>query len=296
MSSSRPITTPESGADRDRARRLGLYGLLAHWEEVEGQPWLPWLLAIEDTERSRRSLERRIHNARIGAFKPMADFDWSWPKKIHRATIDELFTLQFIEEGANVVLLGPNGVGKSMIAKNLAYQAVLRGYTARFTPASDMLNDLAAQQTSGSLARRLRRYCNPMLLCVDEVGYLSYDNNIAERLVKIPATGRKNYLFVGSPRGGDPSTDPSDGQGHRLGVPADSRQTEETPFQGAPLPRSAGASSKPLRSPAHPFRSMTSGNPVGTSVRGLRHVEILTRRRLLALKRAPTVKVLPPLL
>ena len=185
MSSSRPITTPEAGADRDRARRLGLYGLLAHWEEVEGQPWLPRLLAIEDAERGRRSLERRIRNARVGAFKPMADFDWSWPKKIHRATIEELFTLQFIQEGANVVLLGPNGVGKSMIAKNLAYQAVLRGYTARFTAASDMLTDLAEQQTSGSLTRRLRRYCNPQLLCVDEVGYLSYDNRYADLFFEV---------------------------------------------------------------------------------------------------------------
>lgn len=185
MSSRSPITTAEAGADRDRARRLGLHGLLAHWDEFEDQSWLPRLLAIEDAERSRRSLERRIHNARIGAFKPMADFDWSWPKKIHRATIDELFTLQFIEEGANVVLLGPNGVGKSMIAKNLAYQAVLRGHTARFTPASDMLNDLAAQQTSGSLTRRLRRYCNPMLLCVDEVGYLSYDNRYADLFFEV---------------------------------------------------------------------------------------------------------------
>jgi len=185
MSSSLAATTQEPGADRDRARRLGLYGLLAHWDEVRDQNWLPRVLEIEEAERHRRSLERRIHSARIGAFKTMADFDWEWPKKVHRATIEELFTLQFIEEGANVVLLGPNGVGKSMIAKNLAYQALLRGHTARFTAASDMLNDLAAQQTSGALARRLRRYCNPMLLCVDEVGYLSYDNRYADLFFEV---------------------------------------------------------------------------------------------------------------
>jgi len=185
MSANTATAIPDPAADRDRAHRLGFYGLLAHWDEVRDQQWLPRVLELEDAERGRRSLERRIHSARIGAFKGMADFDWEWPKKIHRPTIDELFTLQFIEEGANVVLLGPNGVGKSMIAKNLAYQALLRGYTARFTAASDMLNDLAAQQTSGALARRMRRYCNPMLLCVDEVGYLSYDNRYADLFFEV---------------------------------------------------------------------------------------------------------------
>lgn len=182
---SNPTTIKDPEDHHERARKLGLYGLLSHWDEVQGQDWLPWVLETEEVERRRRSLERRIHNARVGAFKSMADFNWKWPKKIHRATVDELFTLEFIDEGANVVLLGPNGVGKTMIAKNLTYQAVLRGYTARFTSASDMLNDLAAQQTTGTLTRRLHRYCNPQLLAVDEVGYLSYDNRYADLLFEV---------------------------------------------------------------------------------------------------------------
>jgi DNA replication protein DnaC len=72
-----------------------------------------------------------------------------------------------------------------MIAKNLLHQAIQRGYTARFTAASDMLHDLAAQDSSTQLARRLRRYTTPTVLCVDEVGYLSYDARYADLLFEV---------------------------------------------------------------------------------------------------------------
>lgn len=178
-------TTPQTDTLRDRLRRLGLYGLLAHLDEVQEQDWLPRLLELEEAERQRRSLERRLHNARIGSFKSMADFDWNWPKTIDRPLVDELFSFAFVEEAANVILLGPNGVGKSMVAKNLTHQAILRGFTARFTTASDMLHDLAAQESNTSLARRLHRYTRPQLLAVDEVGYLTYDTRYADLFFEV---------------------------------------------------------------------------------------------------------------
>jgi DNA replication protein DnaC len=170
---------------KQRLRRLGLYGLLAHAEQLIHEPWLARLLEIEESERLQRSLKRRMDNARLGTFKPMADFDYQWPKDIDRALLDELFTLGFSEQAANVVIVGPNGLGKSMIAKNLLHQAVLRGYTARFTAASDMLHDLAAQDSSTQLSRRLRRYTTPALLCCDEVGYLAYDTRYADLLFEV---------------------------------------------------------------------------------------------------------------
>lgn len=188
-------TTTKPESLRARLHELGLYGLLAHFDEIREQPWIDTVLAYEQTERARRSLERRIKNARIGAFKPMVDFDWKWPAKIDRTTIEELFTFEFIDEGANVVLVGPNGIGKSMIAKNLAHQALLRGYTVRFTTASDMLHDLANQETDSSLTRRLRRYCHPQLLVLDEVGYLSYDARYADLLFEV-VTRRYENLSI----------------------------------------------------------------------------------------------------
>jgi len=170
---------------RERLRRLGLHGLLARWSDVANEPWLERLLAIEEQERMKRSLERRIRSARIGTFKNMTDFDWTWPKSADREAIEELFGFGFADEGVNAIILGPNGVGKTMILRNLANQAVLRGHTVCFTTASDMLADLASRDTSHALNHRLRRYTKPKLLCVDEVGYLSYDNRYADLFFEV---------------------------------------------------------------------------------------------------------------
>jgi DNA replication protein DnaC len=114
MTTTKPLPTADL---KDRARRLGLFGLLARLDEIRAEPWVERLLALEEEERSRRSLERRLRNARLGRFKPMADFDWGWPKSIDRDLLDEVFRLGFLDEAANVILVGPNGVGKTMIAK-----------------------------------------------------------------------------------------------------------------------------------------------------------------------------------
>lgn len=152
---------------RPRLRRLGFYGLLAHAETLLNEPWLARVIDLEERERSHRSLKRRLDQARLGRFKPIADFDWTWPTKCDRGLIEELFSLAFIEEAANVVFFGSNGLGKTMLFKNLAHQALLHGHSARYILASDMLHDLAAQDSSTALARRIRRYTRPTLLAVD---------------------------------------------------------------------------------------------------------------------------------
>jgi DNA replication protein DnaC len=177
--------TTDTDALRDRVQRLGFFGLLASWNDIAQEPWLPQLVTIEEKERKRRSLERRLRAARIGSFKAMADFDWTWPSRVDREAIDDLLSLKLVDEGVNAVLIGPNGVGKTMILRNIAHEATLRGHTVRFTTASDMLSDLAAQESSAALARRLRRYVQPRLLCIDEVGYLSYDNRYADLLFEV---------------------------------------------------------------------------------------------------------------
>jgi len=182
--------TPMNAAElREQAQGLRLHGLLAHWSEVMADAdaaqriaqWLRWELQ----ERGRRSLERRLRDAHIGQFKPVADFDWSWPTQIDRAAIEELMTLQFLADATNVVFAGPNGVGKTMCACNLGYQAVLAGHTVLFVTAGQLRGDLAALDSDSALRSRLRRYAAPDLLLIDEVGYLSYSNRHADLLFEL---------------------------------------------------------------------------------------------------------------
>lgn len=169
----------------ERARTLKLFGLLAHWDEIGETGWIEPLIHWEELERTRRSLERRLKAAHLGRFKPLADFDWRWPGQCDRQAIEELMQLQFLEETANVVLVGPNGVGKSTIARNIAHQAVLAGHTVRVVSAALLLNELAAQDGDLALRRRLALYARPRLLLIDEVGYLSYSNRHADLLFEI---------------------------------------------------------------------------------------------------------------
>lgn len=193
MTTPKPIPTQQKPPapevlDQDlyqRAVRLGLYGTLAHWNTVCSEPLLRALIEYEEEERGHRSLERRLRNAKLGRFKPMTDFDWDWPTQIDRDHIEDLFSLEFVAESANIVLVGPNGIGKTMIAKNLAYQAILSGRTARFLTASELLNDLAARESSSALMRRLRHYSQPGLLVIDEVGYLASSSEHADLLFEI---------------------------------------------------------------------------------------------------------------
>ena len=178
---------PRSGAWMEAVKKAFGVILLATavWLVSPVIPVVAQMLAWEAAERSRRSLERRLREAHIGRFKPLADFDWAWPKSIDRGAVEELMTLDFLKDASNVVLVGPNGVGKTMCACNLGYQAVLAGHTALFTTAGQLLGELAALDSDSGLRRKLRQYTAPDVLVIDEVGYLAFSNRYADLLFEL---------------------------------------------------------------------------------------------------------------
>jgi DNA replication protein DnaC len=178
----------------DKLRRLGLVSTAEALDDVLARAtrarWSPTQLVehvvqTELDDRARRRLERQLRGARLGRFKPLADFEWDWPKQLHRPTVDRVFSLDFIGKGENVVLVASQGLGKTMLTKNLLHQAVLAGHSALFTTASDLLLDLNGQETSRALERRLRVYARPQILAIDEIGYLAYDAHAADLLFQV---------------------------------------------------------------------------------------------------------------
>lgn len=153
----------------------------ARWSQRE---MLEQLVQAEAEERSRRSLERRLRLSGLKSFKPIADFDWTWPAKIERDVIERALTLDFLSEARNLVLVGRNGLGKTMIAQNICHAAVLAGSSVLFRSAPALLEELHRQTQEGR-RRKLRTYANVGLLCIDEVGYLSFDDKAADLLYEV---------------------------------------------------------------------------------------------------------------
>ena len=151
---------------KQQAIKLKLHGLLAHWDELnEAQlPLIRDLLQWEAVERQQRGLERRLDQAHLGTFKPLADFDWDWPTQCDRGAVADTLQLEFIPTATNIILMGPNGIGKSTIAQNIAHYAVLQGHTALFVSAAQMLGDLTAQDGDNALRRRIKHYTRPEVL------------------------------------------------------------------------------------------------------------------------------------
>ena len=147
--------------------------------------YLDKLLEGECERRQINGVLRRIQNAHFPVPKTLEAFDWSWPKKLNRPQVQDLFRLAFLEDHTNVIFLGGVGLGKSHLATALGRQACEKGHTVLFTTAVDIINTLTAAQIAQRLRPELKRYTRPELLIVDELGYLPIDKLGADLLFQV---------------------------------------------------------------------------------------------------------------
>src|SRR5262249_48956399 len=143
-----------------RVSREALRALIAHATTARLSPVQAFeeLVALARRERDQRNMAARTKAATLGTFKPLDQFDWNHPRAIPRELVEELCALDFIAKGRNLLLRGPSGVGKTMLAQNLGLLALQHGYTVRFSTLSAALADLLKQESMPALERRLRKY------------------------------------------------------------------------------------------------------------------------------------------
>jgi DNA replication protein DnaC len=147
--------------------------------------YLRRLAEAEAAARYERSVQRRTKAARLPVLKTLEQFDWSWPKKINRAQVQDLFRLRFIEQNSNVVFIGNVGLGKTHFALALAHSACLNNISTLFAQAVEIVNTLSAAQAANTLSKALKAYAAPRLLVIDELGYLPMDKRGADLIFQV---------------------------------------------------------------------------------------------------------------
>jgi len=153
-----------------------------HWSHIE---FLDRLVELQANAQRTRSVERRIRLARFPVLKTLEQFDWNWPKEINRIQVENLFHLEFLKTHTNVIFIAGVGLGKTHLATALGHAACFEGHSVLFANAIDIINTLTAAKGAATLKQEIKRYLQPRLLVIDELGYLPIDKLGADLLFQV---------------------------------------------------------------------------------------------------------------
>ena len=149
--------------------------LEAESSSMDYESFLVRLLSIEEDGKRSRRTEKLQKEACFESEKRLEDIDYSFNQSLDKDKITELGRLDFIDTGENVIIIGPPGVGKSMIATGIGMNAVSAGYRVLFANAKDLVDRLYEKMLEGTLREMLEELDKVQLLIVDELSYLKMD-------------------------------------------------------------------------------------------------------------------------
>jgi DNA replication protein DnaC len=139
-------------------------------ESLSHLEFLEVLINDEYASRGRNRRERLMSEARFPQRKTMEEFNFSYQPGLNRSQIYNLATCEFIRKKENIAFIGAPGVGKSHLSIAIGANAIEQGYTVLFAPLSEMLEDLYMSRADNSFRQKLKKYAQPDLLVVDELG------------------------------------------------------------------------------------------------------------------------------
>lgn len=151
-------------------------------EEVPGEDkkTLDKFLREEQRQREIKRIQNLLRNSGIKRVKLLEQFDWTFNPKLPREKIMEFLNNNWIENGANLLVIGASGVGKTHLATSICYQAIQKGYATVFITTHDLCAKLTRANNVYSL---IEHYSKVKVLCLDELGYV------------FPSQEHANFIF-----------------------------------------------------------------------------------------------------
>lgn len=186
-------------------KALRLPSFRGQWERLAEQArrtrqphaeYLAELAHIEVTARREKCVAGRIQDARFPVMKTLDAFDFAAAKGIDKEKVLEVFESRFVEEKANVVLVGGVGTGKTHLAIALGIACCQRQRRVRFTTAAELTNALVEAKKDGRLSRTLERFARFDVLVLDELGYVPFDKQGADLLFALISKVYERHSLV----------------------------------------------------------------------------------------------------